>query len=55
MNLSYLKCLIESLLKDISKIRTLENLDLKLKEIDNLFEDYDYYKLIDIFKDLKNI
>ena len=55
VNLNYLKILVENLLKDISKIRTISNIKDKIKELNLLFDDYDYDKLIDIFKELKNI
>ena len=54
INLKYLKSIIENLMKNISKVRTMSNLQNKLKELENIFEDYTYEKLIDLFKDLKN-
>jgi Bardet-Biedl syndrome 7 protein len=55
INLHYLKALIENLLRDVSKIRNMSNLPQKIKDLDSVFEDYSYDKLVEIFKELKNI
>jgi hypothetical protein len=47
--------MVENLLKDISKVRTISHLKEKLKDLATVFEDYTYDKLIEIFKELKNI
>jgi Bardet-Biedl syndrome 7 protein len=55
INLHYLKALIENLLRDVSKVRSMTNLPQKIKDLDHVFEDYSYDKLVEIFKELKNI
>lgn len=55
INSNYLKSLIEQLLRNISKVRTITNLQAKLKELSNIFEDYTYEKIFDLFKEIKNI
>src|SRR5690606_17064528 len=55
INLHYLKTLIENLLKDVSKVRNMGNLQNKIKDISQVFEDYSYDKLVEIFKELRNI
>jgi hypothetical protein len=55
INLHYLQTMVENLLKDISKVRTISHLKDKLKDLSAAFEDYTYEKLIEIFKELKNI
>jgi hypothetical protein len=55
INLNYLKGLIQSQLKNISKVRSITNLNNKLDEIDSVLIDYNFDKLIDLFKELKNI
>lgn len=55
INLKYLKSIVENLMKNVSKIRNISNLQIKIKELDNIFEDYTYEKLLELFKDLKNI
>ena len=47
--------LIETLLKNISKIRVIKNLKELFDELKLIFEDYSYSKLDNIFKDFKNI
>jgi len=42
-------------MRNVSKIRNISNLLLKIKELDNIFEDYGYEKLVELFKELKNI
>jgi len=55
INSNYLKSLIEQLLKNISKVRTINNLQAKLKELNSIFEDYSNEKIFDLFKEIKNI
>jgi hypothetical protein len=55
INSNYLKSLIEQLLKNISKVRTISFLDAKLKELSIIFDDYTYEKIFDLFKEIKNI
>ena len=47
--------MVEILLKDISKVRTISYLNEKLKDLADVLEDYTHNKLIEIFKELKNI
>jgi hypothetical protein len=42
-------------MRNVSKIRNISNLQMKIKELENIFEDYTYEKLLELFKDLKNI
>jgi hypothetical protein len=55
VNLHYLQIMVENLLKDVSKVRTISYLKEKLKDLSAVFEDYTYEKMIEIFKELKNI
>ncbi len=55
INLKYLKSIVENLMRNVSKIRNISNLQMKIKELENIFEDYSYEKLLDLFKDIKNI
>lgn len=55
INLKYLKSIVENLMRNVSKIRNISNLQMKIKELENIFEDYTYEKLLELFKDLKNI
>jgi hypothetical protein len=50
-----MRILVENLLYDVSKIRTISGLKEKIASLLNVFEDYKYEKLLDIFKELKNI
>jgi hypothetical protein len=43
--------LIESLLKDFYKLIRTDNLQNKLKDLNQVFEDYRFEKLVEIFKD----
>ena len=55
INMHYLKALIENLLRDVSKVRNMSNLNQKILDLSSVFDDYSYKKLVDIFKELKNI
>lgn len=55
INLKYLKSIIENLMRNVSKIRNISNLQMKIKDLDTIFEDYAYEKLVELFKELKNI
>lgn len=55
INLFYLRSLVENLLKDVSKVKSIPNLKEQLQAVNQLFEDYSFERLIRIFKDLKNI
>lgn len=55
INLHYLQILVENLLKDVSKVRSISNLSEKVKDVASVFEDYSFDKLLEIFKELKNI
>jgi hypothetical protein len=55
INLHYLQTMVENLLRDVSKVRTISHLKEKLKDLASVFEDYTYDKMIEIFKELKNI
>lgn len=50
-----MRILVENLLYDVSKIRTISGLKEKINNLKEVFEDYKYEKLLDIFKELKNI
>ena len=55
INLNYLKKLIETLLRDVSKVKNFPSLNEKLNELNNVFTIYSYPKLLDLFKDIKNL
>jgi hypothetical protein len=55
INLFYLKIIVENLLKDVGKVRTITHINQRLKELDQVFNDYSYDHLVEVFKELKNI
>ena len=54
INLKYYKSIIEQLLIDIKKVENIDDYNRKLTDINALFEDYTYEKLINIFKFLED-
>ena len=55
INLQYLKSIIENIMRNVSKIRNISNLQMKIKDLDSIFDDYKYERLVELFKELKNI
>ena len=55
LNLNYYKKLVEQLLKDIRKVMNINDFNEKINDIHQLFNDYSYDKLINIFSFLNNI
>ena len=55
INLNYLKIMIENLLKNIAKVKNFPNLNEKLLELNDVFNQYSYDKLLNLFKEIKNI
>ncbi len=55
INLQYLRILIEDLLQNVSKVRTITNLHDRIADISAVLGDYSYEKLVEIFGELKTI
>jgi hypothetical protein len=55
INLNYIKMILTNLLKNISKIRLIENLKSLFEELETLFVDYSYEKLENLFRDFKSV
>ena len=55
INLAYLKTLIENLLRDISKVKNFPSLNEKLIELNEVFNFYSYDKILDLFKEIKDM
>ena len=54
INLHYYKSIVEQLLIDIRKVQNIDNFNEKVKDINDIFEDYSYEKIIDVFKFLED-
>jgi hypothetical protein len=55
INLHYHKTMVVNLLKDVSKVRNINDLHGNIRLLNDVFDDYTFDKLVDIFKELKNI
>ena len=54
INLLYYKSIVQQLLIDIRKVQNIDNFNEKVKDINDIFEDYSYEKIIDVFKFLED-
>ena len=54
INLLYYKSIVQQLLIDIRKVQNIDNFNEKVKDINDIFEDYTYEKIIDVFKFLED-
>jgi hypothetical protein len=55
INLHYHKTLVVNLLKDVSKVRNISDLHGNIRQLNDVFDDYSFDKLVEVFKELKNI
>jgi hypothetical protein len=54
INLHYYKSIVEQLLIDIRKVQNIDDFEIKKKDINDVFEDYTYEKIVDVFKFLED-
>ena len=54
INLKYYKSIVEQLLIDIRKVQNVDHFNEKIKDISDVFEDYTYEKIVDVFKFLED-